>query len=402
MAARFRRSTMWRTALILVLPAVVCCSAFGPAISLAETRDVVFTINQAQSSFNYSATGGVYAPYQPTLPGSDTSSVSGHFLVRFDPLADTATSLQLLGGDGYYQQDSDLLYRAVSGVFAIKYSNLSWDFSSGVLSGSGGTFPATTTSFKVLSGALTEIFLQPPNATFDETGYTGQVTSGTWTLTQTAPGSGDWTLGISGYYVPSSGPQGASEKFTLNAVATAHFGTDNIATLAPNDTTADVLGGAATPGGVSINLPGGSNGGTFLAQQIPNSGGLSQQAIAAAENNPVFAASTAGLSATPQIWTVDYTGLQPGQAATLVFRYDPALLPAGTNEAELGIWHFNKNTKNWEFGGTVNAVDHTITFVTDNFSPFELGTHVPEPQTLLLAAMGLAAVVGYSRRLRRH
>ena len=150
---------------------------------------------------------------------------------------------------------------------------------------------------------------------------------------------------------------------------------------------------------MTINLSGNTNGGTFMAQQIPNSGGLSQQAIAAAQVNPTFALSTSSLAADPQIWNVEYTGLPAGQTATVVFHYDPSLLPSGIDQSQLGIWHFNKISNAWEFGGTVNTTDHTITFVTSSFSPFELGRAVPEPSSLILLGLGLLGLGSY--RLRR-
>ena len=170
-------------------------------------------------------------------------------------------------------------------------------------------------------------------------------------------------------------PFGSTGTFTLNAVSTAQFGGANVtaASSAERDTSQRARRAAATPGGVTINLSGDTTGGTFTVQQIPNSGGLSQQAIAAAQVNPTFALSTSTLSADPQIWNVEYTGLPTGQTATLVFHYDPSLLPAGTDQSQLGIWHFDKTANAWEFGGTVNTTDHTITFVTSSFSPFELG-----------------------------
>jgi hypothetical protein len=373
---------------------------FPAALCSAATQDVVFTIDPTQSLLKYSLSTTANGALVPVSPGTDESAVFGHFLVRFDPLNDTPSTIQFIGNDGFFQQTSDLDVASTSPGLEINYSNLNWDFSSPAINGGGGNFPATTTSFKLLTGTLTESFPNSPSATYDESGYTGTVTVGLWKLSESAPGSGDWSLDVSGYHIPPNQPAGNTEKFTLDAHSTAHFGGSNVTTLAPTDTSGGVLGGAAVPGGVSITLPGPSNGGTFSAQQIPDNTGLSQAAVAAAEANPIFLASLADMSVNPQIWDVQYTGLLAGQSATLVFHYDPALLPEGTNQSALGIWHFNKLSNVWEFGGTVNTTDHTITFTTTSFSPFELGVQVPEPATIVLAGVGLIALLVEHRRRR--
>ncbi len=370
--------------------------------ALAADQNVVFTIDPTVSTLNVTASGGGYGTFTPTFPGSNTTFVDGHFLVNFDTSNDTPTSINFVGGDGFYEQKSPVTLQTSNYQFS--YSNLSWDFSTPTpISGSNGDFPATTSKFTLWSGTLTEKDNQGNSSSGDESGFSDKITTGTWTLKESAPGSGDWSLAINGTYVNGSASSSSVQQvFTLSASSTAHFGAANVTSVAPTDTHADVLGGASTPGGVSIDLSGTSAGGTLTAQQIPNLTGLSEQAVAAAASNPVFAASTSTLSANPQIWTVDYTGLLSGQSATLVFNYDPSLLPAGFDQTQLGIWHFNSNTGAWEFGGTVNTTDHTITFVTTSFSPFALGTTaVPEPATLLLAALGLISLVGLRRCRRR-
>lgn len=73
------------------------------------------------------------------------------------------------------------------------------------------------------------------------------------------------------------------------------------------------------------------------------------------------------------------------------------MLPPGIDESLLGVWHFNSSINDWEFGGTVNTLENTVTYVTDSFSPFQLGL-VSEPSSFLLAACGAIALVAWRRK----
>ena len=164
-----------------------------------------------------------------------------------------------------------------------------------------------------------------------------------------------------------------------------------------------LLGGAAQTGGVTVGLDPATTGGAISVQQVPNNTSLPTVAIAAIQNNPLFAVSSATFSVAPQIWNVNYAGSLDGGTASLVFHYDPGLLPAGTDEPTLVIWHFNSVSNVWEHGGTVNTTDHTVTYVTTSFSPFELGTAIaaPEPSSIVLAAMGFVGLAAWGWRRQK-
>ena len=90
-----------------------------------------------------------------------------------------------------------------------------------------------------------------------------------------------------------------------------------------------------------------------------------------------------------QIWHLEYSGTHTG-LILIKFAYNPALLPAGTDENHLVIFHYNGTL--WEkLTGTVDTVAHTLTVSTPNLSPFVLGLSLPvgsEITTNVLPAAG--------------
>lgn len=374
----------------------------------ARATQVVFTIDPAQSGHDLSAidTSAVdpHGPYVATSTGSMSTTLSGNFVVDFDPTTNTPTSLSFKGGQGYFRFDSGLSAHTADEQLTIDFTPVTWDFD-GTATMTGGVFPATQNTFELLGGSMTRTIhtAQFPNSSIT-TNFAGGAPAtpngGHWTIAKS--GTGDWALSlVDGLYQSTYGAFGTSGSMThsVHAIATAYYGPENAAAVAPAAPSADALGGASTTGGVSINFSDATSGGTFSVQQLPNQTSLDQTAIAAAQANPVFALSTSTLSTAPQIWAVNYDGTI-GTAATLVFAYDPTLLPGGFDESTLGIWHFNKFTGAWEFGGQVNTVDHTITFQTTSFSPFQLGAVVPEPSSVALAGCGLLGLAGYVWRRR--
>ena len=137
---------------------------------------------------------------------------------------------------------------------------------------------------------------------------------------------------------------------------------------------------------------------------MPGITSLTQAAIDAGAANPVFALSTtdnaigAPADLERRVWRPSER-----QLGDTAFNYDPSTLPAGTDQTQLVIWHFNSLTNQWEHSGPsdVDIADHIISFTTSSFSPFALGTlAVPEPSTLVLGGGGLLslAIVAWRRR----
>ena len=424
----FRTGSLW-----LLLAVVVPCGT-----AAAADQNVIFTIDSSQSTENWSGLDNTYGPYSAQSTGSLSAPVEGHFVVAFDPTNDTPSTIQFLSNsahnDGYFQLDNstqsaqpfgtpanEAATAGANSQFAIR--NLTWAFSSPAITstssvGTSTTYGGTSTSFFVTKGGIDFTTSNGP-ASSSYVGSTGSLTGGTWTLAESAAGSGNWTLTLNGHYdyTYNTGSGGTTGSLSASGVvvSTAHFavGTPNsnvsagsVATV-PQPTTggveAQVLGGAGTTGGVTLDFGQTITGGAVTIQQVPSIPALTPAAVAAGEANPIFALSTADtVIGAPQIWSVNFAGALNGSSATLVFNYDPSTLPVGTDQSQLGIWHFNENTGHWEFGGTVDVADHTITFVTSSFSPFSLGIQaVPEPATIVLALGGLLSMAYVAWRRRK-
>ncbi|MBI2824809.1 MAG: PEP-CTERM sorting domain-containing protein [Planctomycetia bacterium] len=407
----------------VLVPAAVLACCLSVFTATANAEQVIFTIDPTQTALTTLPTDNVLGAFQPQSTDSLTATASGHFLVSFDPLSDTPATIQVLGSlngypnNGYFQYAStnsglpgaapglslstpdpaNIAGRTAGGEIQFAYRNIVWDFSSAPIAGTGGSFPDAT-SFNVKQGYSDAIV----NGVASRGSLLGQnhLTTGTWTLSQSAPGSGAWTLSLDETFDytydtgASTSPRYAGTVHEFgHIVSTAQFGAANVATVPPpmgSPVQAEALGGAGTTGGVTVDFNETTTGGALSVQQVPDNTALTPAALDALAANPLFLASTASLSANAQIWDVQYAGSLNGGMATLVFHYDPALLPQGTDESQLGIWHFSSLRNQWEFGGTVDPSADTITYMTDSFSPFELGVAVPEPSSVALA--GLAAV----------
>jgi len=386
------------------------------------TQSIIFSLDSSQSTVSLGGST-ILGNYGPQSPGSDSTPVSGHFLVEFDPTSNNPATIQFVGGHGFIDAEvtsnalpgpnvetdpssftnpapADLAIQTPGGEVLWSERDFVWDWASQEVAINPITneIDATETRFVVLSlkEEVIDAFSNAPaviSQSYDFEGLSEFLTNGSWTLVESAPGSGEWSLSLDGTYFDA-----ANRIWTFDLTSTAQFGSENIETVASTDTMAEVLGGTGQVGGISVEFDSAATGGTLTAQQIPFSG-LTPAAIEAAEQNEQFIAATEDFAGDLQIWDIDFTGDLVGSTTTLVFAYDEApFAAAGINELSLGIWHYNSTLEDWEFGGIVDPIANTITFTTDSFSPFVLGVAIPEPTTLVLAAFALCGV--FTRRHR--
>lgn len=408
---------IWRGRGNRVRSAILGIAAVLGFANVAQAEQVIFTIDPAQSSQTWFGNDDVRGPFVPYAPGTLTTGVSGHFVVDFDPTTHVPATVQFVGGHGYFKLDSSHLgpptyveglgwttnespanvagnLGAGGTLFALR--DFLWDVASAPIAGTGGVFPANQTTVVYDGGA--HIDLKAPLFAGSLPLNDGEEASvnlsgGEWTLSEAAPGSGDWTLSLTGVNYTDTYEGGlpvgnGTYGFESILVSTAHFGAANSAQVDP------IAAPKASAGGVSAEFDSQASAGTLSVQQVPSTDSLSRTAAAAAEIDALFQLSTGPLAASPQIWNLDYSGALNGSLVTLVFSYDPLLLPPAIDESILRIWHFDSTTNQWEFGGTVDPLANTISYSTDSFSPFQLGAAVPEPSTFVIAAscfIGLAA-----------
>ncbi len=146
--------------------------------------------------------------------------------------------------------------------------------------------------------------------------------------------------------------------------------------------TVQVGGGTTQPGGVAASFTEAS--GTFSALFEPTD----TQTLA--NDTAPLAFATPSTDGGVQVWEVTFYG-SLGAGVTVTFAYDPSLLAAGINEADLRIYHYTGGAWVQPEGQSVDTVANTITIATTSFSPFALAV-IPEPATLTLLTAGAACV----------
>lgn len=156
----------------------------------------------------------------------------------------------------------------------------------------------------------------------------------------------------------------------------------------PDGSASGSTNGAAdnSPGGVDYSFDAVTDPGLLFVDYEAEDWDSIQQMIALGEIGPLsFAIPGDRL----QLFEVEFEGSFDGQLI-LTFHYDPTLLPAEFNVADLRVFHWTGSQ--WEnLGGTVDPLNHTITAYTDSLSPFAVAA-VPEPESYLLLLAGLAGI----------
>ena len=98
-----------------------------------------------------------------------------------------------------------------------------------------------------------------------------------------------------------------------------------------------------------------------------------------------------------QHWLVDFEGGTFTGPVTLTFCYDDTLLPPGFDENQLVLLHYTDGAWETLTPSAINTTLNTITFDTDSFSPFVLGTPVPEPCSAMILAISACGLLKRKR-----
>lgn len=208
------------------------------------------------------------------------------------------------------------------------------------------------------------------------------------------------------YFAPSDRWVAGGQRWSVGNLAAGQFTSIDIllSLLTGTKVTAVVDPGGGHHGGGSCN--GGSShvGGVDFDIDDVTAEGTFFGDYAEADEDEMFERENSGEFAMPnfnepnvastQIWHLEYNGAHSG-LIHLKFAYNPVLLPAGTDEGHLVIYHYNGTI--WEkLTGTVDTVAHTLSVSTTSLSPFVLGLSQPvDPviTTHALPAMG-GTIVG--------
>lgn len=189
----------------------------------------------------------------------------------------------------------------------------------------------------------------------------------------------DWNAAASfGFYAAASGPFsgiGEFDNFNVTLNTTNVFPGETAQVLGTGPTSGGALGGTSLAGGVEFD---------FANVLAPG------QVSAKLQTFDEWSAQHAGAPAsfytgagTGQVWDVGFDGAHQGDIE-LVFRYDESWLGDWglTDEQDIFVYHFDEASAQWEkLGGTVDAVNDTVTVVTDDLSPFVVAAAPPPSAT---------------------
>ena len=223
--------------------------ALGLALSAnADPVNLVFTIDHSNSTQSYAGADNSYGAFA-AQPGSTlVENLNGNFVVSFDPTTDAPATMRLVGdnannNNGYFQPDSTgtanpygtaANFGGQAGGLTFAIRNLVWNFNSTPISASGTpglttSYDASSTYFTVTTGQL-DYTTTGGTYTQNYATATDHIT-GSWTLAESAAGSGSWTLSLNGNYgyTYDTGVSTGSLSTNVNIVAHASYiiGTPN-------------------------------------------------------------------------------------------------------------------------------------------------------------------------------
>ena len=166
----------------------------------------------------------------------------------------------------------------------------------------------------------------------------------------------------------SLGSLAAGQSANLDIILSLLTGT-KVTTTGGNHTGGSCIGGSSHVGGVDFEFDDATSAGTFFGEYSEaDAGEMTERETEHQFALPTFL--TPGGSTT-QLWNLEYSGTHAG-LIHLTFAYNPALLPAGFDESQLVIYHYNGTA--WDtLTGTIDTATHKITVATTSLSPFALG-----------------------------
>ena len=359
-------------------------STWNNSGDLCVGRSGTGTLNVTGGGDVTSETG--YIGYRPGACGTVTVSGAGSTW--------TNTGLIYVGAEGPRSGGTAILNIADDGVVSAA-GVMKTAAGTGTVTFDGGTLKALAASSTFMTG-LTDVFIKANGAKFDTNGHAIEINQTLLTdavstgggLTKT--GTGTLTLsGVNTYDGPT----------TVEAGTLALVGFD---TATPSAWDAVLTGGGADiqSGKLIFNYAGGTSPADTIAQILDDSFGTSNPFSQG--NGAQIYSSTADAAGKALGWVDDGVNEEVTVMYTL---YGDSNLDGSVNGTDLNavLSYYNQSSQIWNHGdfnydGSVNGTDLNTVLSNYNQSLSSSTAAVPEPSTLLLAAVAAMSLLVWRRR----